>query len=306
MLLIISFNTFSDVVVDLSKIGEGQYKIVDWQNLRVIVFHRTESQIKQLNLSTNRAAKPASTAFYARLYGNAMANALRRGEQLNEKQLRSFDDKWFVAIGFSPESGAALRVYENESVLMDPSDGILYDLTGRVIDDSSTKRDLSIPEYKVSDQSLTIYIKPSSNDIDYSEGRVNRSDPPEKQVIDAINWRKFQLAKVILDTHPNIINSLEVNVAILAVATIYGDKELLEKAIKYGGNVNVLFKNNSTPLNTALISNHMDVAKYLVNNGASLQKICHPKYPTRCSTSTWEVAKMIEGVEADLEKWVNE
>ncbi|NQY65333.1 MAG: ankyrin repeat domain-containing protein [Alteromonadaceae bacterium] len=304
IVLATSFNVFANVVVDLSKIEEGQYQFVNWHNLPVLIFHRTENQIEQLHLSANKTINQIPLEFYARRYGNDVANAIKKGEHFNRKQLRSFDGRWFVAIGSSPEVGVRLRVYGDESAIMDPMDGTFYDLTGRVVDKLSTKKDLSIPDYKISNQSLIIYTKPSVNDIDFSQGKVKPNDLPEKQIVDALNWKKFKLAGEILDNHPKAINDSEVNMTILVAATIYGDKELLEKALKYGADINILFKNNSTPLNTALMSNHMDIAKYLIDSGASTQKVCHPKHKNRCSTPTLEMAKMIEGTEGLIRKWI--
>jgi Rieske Fe-S protein len=299
-----SFNVFANVVVDLTKIEEGQHKLVNWQSLPVLIFHRTENQIEQLHLRGNRAINQAPVEFYARRYGNSVANAIKKGEHFNRKVLRSFDSSWFVVIGSSPEAGVRLRVYGDENVIMDPMDGTFYDLTGRVVDNLSTKKDLPIPDYKITNQSLIIYTKPSVNDKDYSQGKVNPNDLPKKQILDALDWNKLKLAEEILANHPKTMNDSEVNMRILVSATIYGDKELLEKALKYGADINILFNNNSTPLNTALMTNHMDIAKYLIDSGATIQKVCHPIHKKRCSTPTLEMAKMIEGTEALIRKWI--
>lgn len=298
---IISFSASADVVVDLSKIKVGQYEIVNWNNLPVIVFHRTENQIQYLKLKIDRPTNTASESIYAKFYGEFIASALLEGDDINKKHMRSLDEKWFVVIGFAPESGVALRVHE--SALMDPTDGTFYDLTGRVVDESSNKKDLSMPKYKIYDEKLTIFT--SSGDITPPRSSVNSKDLPEKQIIDSISLKEFKIAKSLIIAHPYIVKIPKINTAILAAATIYGDKELLETAIKNGANINVLFENNSTPLNTALVLNNMDVAEYLIKNGASLQIVCHPKYPTRCSTPTLEVAKMIEGTEAIVKKWIS-
>lgn len=299
-----SCNAFSDVVVNLSKIKDGQYEIVNWQNLPIIVFHRTENQIKHLKLNIERPVIPASPMVYERLYGPSIAGALKQGDDMNKSHLRSLDEKWLIVIGFAPESGVALRVYGSKGVLMDPTDGTVYDLTGRVVDKSSNKKDLSVPEYKLSAQTLTIFTKPDQ--IDYVKNIVNPKDSPEKQVIDLLTGKEFKWAKTLINSHPTVVNNSKVNTAVLAVATIYGDKELLEIAIKHGAKINILLGNNSTPLNTALISDHMDIAEYLIKNGASIHKLCDPKNVDRCSTPTLEVARMIEGTEAIVKKWIRE
>ena len=79
---IISFSASADVVVDLSKIKVGQYEIVNWNNLPVIVFHRTENQIQYLKLKIDRPTNTASESIYAKFYGEFIASALLEGDDL--------------------------------------------------------------------------------------------------------------------------------------------------------------------------------------------------------------------------------
>ncbi|MFD2167651.1 ankyrin repeat domain-containing protein [Thalassotalea euphylliae] len=299
-----SFDCFADVVVDLSRIKEGEYQFVNWQNLPVLVYHRTREQIELLNTSTDKAVNLASNDFYARRYGNTVANGLLRGEQFNQYRLRSSYDKWFVAIGASPEIGVKLRIKSDKNAIMNPMDGSLYDLTGRVIGNSLNKKDLSIPSYTISDQSLIIFTKSLPDDIDFSEGKINSKDQPEKQIVDALSWKKFELVGEILDQNPSIIKNSEVNLAVLVAATTYGDKELLKKAINYGAEINIVFRNKSTPLNTALISNYLDMAKYLIESGAKTESFCQPTDCKFCSTPTLEIAKMMEDTEQLVMQWL--
>lgn len=301
LMCIASPNAFCDTSFDLSTIKEGQYDSVTWKNLPIFIFHRTQSQIEHLSRTSTRAANTAPSK-YKRMYGIAIASAVEKGNEANSNGLRSLDDKWFIVLGHSPEIGVILRVYVNEGVMMDPSDGTHYDLTGRVIDKNSTKKDLSIPHYEISGNNLTIFDGMSDEEV--RKSIENFQGTLEEKVQYVISNNDYDTLNTMLNQNPTLIKSANVNLMVLVAVTIYGEKEVLDTAIKNGADINIVFKNGTTPLISALMADNIEIAEHLFRNGASIERFCDKNDPTRCSAPTLAVAKNIPGAEEVVKSWM--
>ena len=144
------------VEVDLSTIGPGQMKIVEWQGKPVWILHRTPAMIATLKQDEDLLVDPMSkrSAFPTPAY------------VLKDPSTRSIKPEFFVAIGicthlgcspsgpFAPDENPQLGSYPG---FFCPCHGSTFDLAGRVFKNKPASDNLQVPPYKfVSDTRLVV------------------------------------------------------------------------------------------------------------------------------------------------------
>lgn len=296
------FNLKADEYFDLTGIKSGQYKVISWQATPILIYHRTNEQIAVINkASFHRELNLFPLRSYAFRYGNEVATSLLRGEKFNATKIRSFDDKWFIAIAGSPEEGVILQVGPDSGTLQNPLTGNWYDLTGRTNDES--KYDLSIPDYKIDKMSLTIFNIERERIIDFSPFNDEINLPTEELIIEAVRWKKFKLVSSLLEDNPHLMKMEYLNRELFSWILAYNNVGLMRKVIGLGANVNIVLENRLTPLGQAILYGKEDMVRILFENGARLETFCYDKL---CSLDSWKLARSVEGMEVLLNQLVAE
>lgn len=291
--------------VGLSDIQPGKYKLKIWRKTPILIYHRTEQQINDLRvMDFNRKLMLYPLREYALRYGSFVANSLSQGNKFNRETTRSYDDKWFISIGASPEEGVMLIVDTVNGLLVNAATGMKYDLAGRAL--SNNKFDLSIPDYEIDGDKLLFVEDSDKNWSELIIYKANLNAPLDEQIIEALRWQKLDRAEELILTEPKVVKQKHLNRAIMSYGIAYKQISFLRKAISYGAHVNILFKNNSTPLNSAVLGGHVEIVKLLLDSGAKIERICDVGQPSRCSEKTFDIAKLVQGMEKTLRQLIEE
>lgn len=138
--------------IDLDAVASGGAVTVNWNGRPIIIVQRTTEEIQALQKENSRL-KDASSS---------------QSEQPDFARVphRSLDPRWFVAVALGTDFScpvdrvqmvpATLLGVDDQAGLQDSCRGSYYDLAGRVIAGQYADRNLPIPEYQISGNTLIL------------------------------------------------------------------------------------------------------------------------------------------------------
>ena len=122
----------ASVRIDVSDIEPGKVKYFSVYGRRLMVLHRNEEMIKQIDTRKESLFKESSQVNLA--------------DNLNEKY-RSYSAQYFVAYAYDPFYGCEVKLSGNE--LRPVCVKLSYDLTGRIYQSSRAETNLIVPLHNV-------------------------------------------------------------------------------------------------------------------------------------------------------------
>ncbi|MGV6859116.1 MAG: hypothetical protein ACWA5X_09090 [bacterium] len=126
--------------VDINRLPKGELAKFSWGGRNVLVLRRSQNQLEGMSLQSLPLQDPDSR--WSRQPGRA------------QTPWRSLDQRYFVAIDLTPDTGCALKL--EQGLLVGVCDGAKYDLAGRVLKDQSAKRNLEVPPHHIEGKELVI------------------------------------------------------------------------------------------------------------------------------------------------------
>ena len=155
--------------VDLSRIEAGKHKMINWDGRPVIVMHRTAAQLAILRDLHRQSEVANQTEKYLLADPGSLESDQPAAAQ---NPYRSIDSRWFVALALGTDYECSL--IREPAVEMSTGDsdsgwpggfrdacrGSRYDLAGRVFADQFARRNITIPDYRIEQDTLLLGAQP--------------------------------------------------------------------------------------------------------------------------------------------------
>lgn len=291
LVFLISISTTAnsnETSVDIGKLNDGDIIRLTWNQLPVLVYKRSASDMRKIKDYAEVRKLPMTYDFtaqtIAKQYGSKFASeAMWETNNLGEIDLRSKRDNVTVIFSISTFFQCLIEFNKNKAAFFDPCSDTEYDLSGRIY--KPTKReifDLLIPPHHYQGDTLYLDESPSITINDYAPDIEKQNFPLGKKIVEAIQWGKSNLAvKLILSNRSHEQYKTSTQATALHAAASKTSPIVIKELVDAGYDVNAVTQSGITPLMFALLSSKLENAKTLIRLGAKLEAFCFNKICTQ-------------------------
>ena len=291
--LLFVFVSISHAEIDINKMKPGTSIFEAYNGLPILIYKRTEEEIKTLlespQIKFNSILYANTMQHFAKLHGNELASKIFSLAQLNKTSSRSIRNDVLITIGISTNFGCLILTNQTEPRFTDPCSKASYDTSGRIIQANDRENyHLLIPPHHFLKNTLKLGFKETETApiIDFSPDINSMKISSGEKLLLALEWGKNNLISELLEDLDVLKYETQAGATALHVAASKSKPQIINMLIEAGFDVNIPTKEGVTAIQLALISENNETASLLLKNNAKTNQYC---VGDRCADSVVNV-----------------
>lgn len=249
--------------VNLTHIPKGSMVTLRWAGDLISIYHKTDDEIKELNISNDSLADPKGK-FNSEFFNKSILSNLAKIQtqvrmyaykKIDNKKYRTLLDDYFIFSKSSPATGCEVILKEpilynsdKRKIFYDPCSQTAYDAAGRVF---KSKINNPAVREKIAKYNLLLspYFVESNKKIVLGFKETNYTLPK----------LTFNLNKLYENKNPT---------QLLMTALSFNDEVMVKKALKMGARADYFAVGQGSPIDYAIYGSSTKIVKMLIRLGA--------------------------------------
>lgn len=283
-LLIITFSFTCKAEIIVKNIKPGHTIGATWNDLPVIVYKRTDSEIEALKTSSQEQtnfeiAKRHYRAIqhFALSSGNELATELFGNIILEKLESRSVQKEILVVLGVSSRAQCYIETDINKKTFFDPCSQAQYDTNGRILKPNNRENHhLLIPPHYYKDGNLIIGLESSEplKTIDFSPDIMSIDTSSGQKLVTALMWNKDELVTILLKDTNVVKFQTPTGATALHIAANKSTPKIINQLVQAGFDINLPTKDGISPIQFATIYDNISTAREFIKLGAVTGSYC--------------------------------